>query len=283
MIGQRIPKTWIFTAFRSRLICVYLIVLALFSSPVSTLAQTANDCLLKPSADVQLAVKASGVVQTVAVRRGDPVTEGQVLLTLSDEMERVAVTIAEARALDRSNLDGIIARLAVADAQLERMKNLADGSLITRERLDQAEQDALTLKQEKRVAEAALRIAALEADRARAALSRLSLRTPLSGVVTERHLDPGEFASEQSPAITIVTLDPLLAEAWIDAEAWGRLSKGDVAEISTTRALDQRYSARIQAIDPILETVSSTFRVTLSVPNPDRALPAGLPCTLYLD
>lgn len=245
-------------------------------------AQQAQECLIKPSAEVRLSVKTAGVVASVAVARGDSVDAGQVLLTQVDDIEAANLRIAQARAADRSGLEGARARRLVAEAQLERLRQLASGSLVTRERLDEAEQNALILRQEEEAAKAALAIAELEADRARVARERLILHAPLSGVVTSRSIDPGEFASEQTPVLTIASLDPLRIEAWIDAADWGRIARGDRAEIASELDPDSRHTAVVVAVDPVLETVSSSFLVTLNLPNPGGALPAGVTCALYL-
>jgi RND family efflux transporter MFP subunit len=162
------------------------------------------------------------------------------------------------------------------------MRALADGSLVTRERLEAAEQDVLGLRQELSAAEARHRIAVLEAREAREAHARLTLTAPLDGVVTERHVDPGEFASEQAPVLSIAALDPLRVEAWIGAGYWGRVTAGDTATVRVSNAPEARHAARVTSVDPVMETVSETFRVTLELPNPDRSLPAGLPCRLEL-
>jgi membrane fusion protein, multidrug efflux system len=261
-------------------IAILPVVLSLALS--SAQAQVAQECLVKPSADVRLAVKTPGVVASVTVSRGDTVTEGQVLLTQVDDIEAANLRIAQARAADTSGVDGARARRQVAEAQLDRLKKLANSSLVTRERLDEAEQDALILRQEENAAAAALAIAGLEAERALAARDRLVLRAPLSGVITDRNVDPGEFASEQAPVLTIATLDPLRVEAWIDAAEWGRIKQGDMAEIASELDPETRRPAQIVAVDPVLETVSSTFRVTFDVPNPDGTMPAGVACLLYL-
>ncbi|SHJ60488.1 RND family efflux transporter, MFP subunit [Palleronia salina] len=258
------------------------IVFFVVSSGGSAWAQTAEDCLLEPSAELRLAVRTPGVVASVHAARGDAVGAGDVLLTQVDEVERARLNVARGRAEDRATLDGIVARLDVARAQRDRISALAEGDLVTQERLDAAEQDVLSLLQERAAAESTLRSAALEAEAARAALDQLVLRAPQAGVVTERGLDPGEFADQQSPAFTVVTLDPLHVQAWIPARYWGGVARGDVAQLSVPARGDGRLEADVIAVDPILETVSETFRVTLALPNPDSRLPAGLPCTLYL-
>lgn len=246
-------------------------------------AQGAEDCLLKPGADVQLAVQAPGVVRDVTVGRGDTVTRGDVLLTQVDRMEAAALAVAQARSEDRSAIDGVQARLAVAEAQLQRVRNLADGSLVTRERLEAAEQDALLLRQELAAARGRQRIAVLEAAEAREAHDRLILKAPIDGVVTERFVDPGEFASEQAPVLSIADLDPLLVEAWIGAAYWGHVVAGDTADVLVGNDPETRRAAWVTSVDPVIETVSETFRVTLELPNPGLRLPAGLPCRIEMD
>ena len=59
---------------------------------------------------------------------------------------------------------------------------------------------------------------------------------------------------------------------------YGRIEIGANATIFPELANVAPVSARVILIDQVLDSASNTFRVTLKLPNPGYALPAGLRC-----
>jgi multidrug efflux pump subunit AcrA (membrane-fusion protein) len=46
--------------------------------------------------------------------------------------------------------------------------------------------------------------------------------------------------------------------------------------------MDETLPARVDAIDPVIDAASDTFRVRLLLPNPGNAIPAGIRCSVAL-
>jgi multidrug efflux pump subunit AcrA (membrane-fusion protein) len=55
-----------------------------------------------------------------------------------------------------------------------------------------------------------------------------------------------------------------------------------IGEVHLNQPIDQTLPARVDAIDPVVDPGSDTFRVRLLLPNPGNAIPAGIRCSVVL-
>lgn len=262
---------------RTRLLAAALALL----SGAAAGADESVDCVIKPSRVVAVSVQTPGILATVEVERGDRVRAGDVLARQVDGPERAQLAIARRKAEDDSDVQALTERLQVARAQFERLDRLRSQNLATLERVERAESDLLAVRQDLTKSGVALELAQLEYQRAKALHDRLTVRSPIVGLVTDRQADGGEFAAEETPILTLSALDPLLVEAYLPASLYGTLAVGDRLDVVPEGALPAGL-ATIKSIDAVFEAISGTFFVTLSMPNADGARPAGLRCSLQL-
>ena len=259
-----------------------LVLLALIGPwPAWTLADDL-DCLIEPYEVVNLSSPVEGVLEKVYVDRGATVQKGQVVAKLESSLEDANVTLARARAEMDAAIKSSEARLQFSTLKASRNEKLFEKNLISAAELDEAQT-------EKRLAEMALlnaienkRLAALELERASAALLRQTIRSPINGVVVERFLSPGEYSSGQlkkdAPILKLAQIDPLRVEAFAPVSLRGKIVSGMQAKVLVEAPASISYDARVTIIDPVIDAASSTFRVRLELPNPNRRVSAGLRC-----
>lgn len=104
--------------------------------------------------------------------------------------------------------------------------------------------------------------------------SLVSVRAPLSGVITERKFNSGAGVEASTPIFAISNLSSVYIIANVPEANVGKLSIGSVAEI-TSPAIGT-INGRISYVDPRLDETSRTARVRLEVPNPAGKLRAGM-------
>lgn len=240
------------------------------------------DCLIEPHEVVNLSSPVEGVLEKVYVDRGAIVKKGQVVAQLESNLEHATVTLARARAEMDAAIKSSEERLAFSVLKLTRSEKLLEKQLISVAELDEAQT-------EKRLAEMALlnavdnkRLAELELDRATVALSRHTIRSPITGVVVERFLSPGEYTSGQfktdSPILKIAQIDPLRVEVFAPLSLRGKILVGMQAKVLIEAPMNSSHDVRVTIVDRVLDAASSTFRVRLELPNPNHRIPAGLKC-----
>jgi HlyD family secretion protein len=111
---------------------------------------------------------------------------------------------------------------------------------------------------------------------AEAQVSYSEIRTPISGVVTDRPLFPGETANSGSALVTVMDTSSLLAKVHLSQIAAQRLKLGDDASVLIA-GVDDPVPAKVSLVSPALDPGSTTLEVWLRVSNKDGKYKAGTP------
>ncbi len=109
---------------------------------------------------------------------------------------------------------------------------------------------------------------------AQAMLSYTNLRSPISGVVTERPLFPGDTAAAGTPILTVMDTSSLIAKLHVAQALVQQLQIGAEAKL-TVPGIDDPVSAKVSLISPALDPGSTTVEVWLKVANAKGKLKAG--------
>ncbi|KDE39353.1 Secretion protein HlyD precursor [Nitrincola lacisaponensis] len=222
-----------------------------FSAPVQSLELSVLSCLLEPSLDAELGVPVEGVLAKVNADRADKVEQGAILAELDLSVELAMIAMQRARE-------------SYASRRLERIQELQSGNLIPAQDVD----DIRTEQQ----------LARLELAVQQEQLKLRRVVSPFSGVIVERYADVGDLI-QKSQIFRLVKLDPLYVEVVMTLDQFGYLKPGDRYRVHLQH-LQTTHEAEVITVDPIIDAGSSTFRVRLSLENPDSRIPAGLSCTL---
>ena len=239
------------------------------------------ECLLAPRRVVDVSFPTPGIVAEVTVERGGAVRAGSVLARLDTRLEAATIRIAETRLAESATLDAARVQLELVDRQLGRTRELAQRQVATEARVEQIEAERQGALRTVREQEELKRVQALELDRARTILDLRSLKSPIDGVVVERLIQPGEYVDTRK-AIVVAEVDPLAVEVIAPAALFGRFVPGTEATIRLSPPQTGEARARVEVVDAYVDAASGTFRVRLSLPNPNRRLIAGFGCKLSI-
>jgi cobalt-zinc-cadmium efflux system membrane fusion protein len=270
----------------TRRACIALLALA---APCSAFAQASAPapaaallaCLILPDKVADLGSPVIGVVESVAVDRGDLVRKGQVLATLRAEVERANTSVVRSRADSEADLRGATAGRDLAQQRLDRARSLATQNFVSAQAVEQAESEFRIAHERMAQARDQLGTSAREVSSARAQLAQRVLRSPFDGVITERYVNPGERV-EDKPLLKLAMIQQLRVELVASTTLFGTLRVGQELSVQPDLAGAPARRARIAQIDRVLEPASNTFRLRLELPNADHGLPAGLRCKAAL-
>ncbi|WP_158508930.1 HlyD family secretion protein [Gemmatirosa kalamazoonensis] len=248
-----------------------------------------------------LGFQLAGRLAVVAPREGDHVAAGAELASLErDELlaqrdaarAQVAAAQAQLRELTagarREELAHARAALAVAtesrDAasrDVERLRPLAEQSLVSRQAFDHqrtalgiAEGEVDKAEEELRLLEngprterieaqrAALAQATATTERADALLAQTTLRAPFAGTVTVRHREPGEVMSPGLPVLTLRDLGDRWVRIYVPGDEVGRLHVGQRAAITADGYADRRYDGVVSYVASVAEFTPRNVQTT---------------------
>ncbi|MGB7352663.1 MAG: efflux RND transporter periplasmic adaptor subunit [Acidobacteriaceae bacterium] len=272
-----------------------------------------TDAVLGPVAQAAISPKITAPVKEFYVQRSSHVKAGQLLATLENQDLQAAVTDNQGAldAADATYQTEVKAQVpedfqkaeldfAQAKANLDLNKSIvasrkqlfAEGAIPGRD-LDTAE---ATLVQAQAVYDAAAqhlesmkevsRAAALKAAQgqlesargkyqgAEAQLGYSEIRSPITGVVTDRPLFDGETAAAGTPVITVMDTSALLARIHLSQPQAQILSVGDAATIDVA-GIPQPVPGKITLISPALDPGSTTVEVWVRIENPKGVLRPG--------
>ncbi|MGH7714046.1 MAG: efflux RND transporter periplasmic adaptor subunit [Gemmatimonadaceae bacterium] len=204
---------------------------------VTTTGQVRSD------AEAQLKAEVAGTVQSVHVRPGSRVTQGQVLVRLDPRPLDLAVQEAEA---------------AVAEAEVRFADDIVPDSIVTG-KAPTAEQRRIALARSGLGgAKARLEIAKLNRERA-------TITAPFAGMVDKLDVAPGERIQAGEPITTVVSLAQLRIEANVLEHDIPLIREGGVAVVSSAAAPNEIVRGRVTAVLPMVDSSTRAGRVYVRV------------------
>ncbi len=235
------------------------------------------DCLMQPSAEVELSASAPGVVREVLVDRGDRVVKGQVVARLNDEVEQTNLAIAALRATTNAAQKSREAKLGFEERRLARNANLIADSVVTEKEAEEMRSSREVAYWDAKEADEQLQLARLQLEQAKAELALREVRATIDGVVTERKHQPGE-TTNGSYIMKLAQLDPLYAETFVPAQFAAKLHIGQGVLISND-TLDKPVRGEISIIDTVADAASGVLKIRVHIGNSNYDKISGLRCT----
>lgn len=241
----------------------------------------ALDCMIQPHLVVQVGSPAPGVIDALLVERGDLVQRGQPLVQLNAHVERAALAVARERAAQTGDSTVATNSRELAQRELLRAEELHAQDYVSKTYLDKLRAEAGMADGRSDQAKEKRSLSSREAQLAAAQLDQRTVRAPITGVVLERLMSPGEYV-DQKPMLRLAAIDPLRVDVLVPAAAFGHISPGMVGRVTPEILNRSVHAATVKTVDRVIDAASNTFRVRLELPNPGHALPAGLRCKLDL-
>ena len=253
-------------------------------------------------ASISLAPKYNGRITVVYADLGDWVEEGQVLMV--QDLEDLDISIAqnaaaagaaradvrETSATYNANLSSKKNAYELASAKYERQKYLFSIGAISQDKLDSVEAEYSAAKAAYEVLanqQAGGMAAAIESkeliaakqEHATEALEKqrsdMILRAPRSGIIAYRNAEVGAMAAAGTKAFTLVDNGHINVDCTIGENDAAILQAGMEVNV-TIDALGKDFLGKIIFVSPAMDEDSKSYRVRVSLDNPDNTVKAGL-------
>ncbi len=199
--------------------------------------------------EVTLASEAPGRVDAISFDAGQRVGQGATLVRLFDGTERA----------DRA---AAISRLKFAQLQYDRSKALAPTG---------AEPEQLLQQREAELSQARATIQQIDAR-----IAQKTVRAPFPGQIGIRRVNLGQYLNPGDPVATLTALDRLYVNFTVPQQLLTRLKVGGDVTVRSDAMADREFTARINAIEPVVGGDTRNVSVQATMPNPGGALRPGL-------
>jgi len=267
-----------------------------------------------PREKADVGAKISAQIKSMSLLKNKRVRAGEVIAVLESrdlqaQRAEAVAALNEARANERSVVTGTIpktnaedqkaltdarAKVNVARATYERRRVLYEKGGISKKELEASQLDLTTAEDELRLVEqtVALRTHSLNPnDRALAAartaqaqqrvatldaqLSYATIRSPITGIVTDQFQYEGEFASAGGKLVTIADTSTVIVKAPFSDTAVAQLKTGDTATVVPTDTSAEEMHGQVTLLSRASDPASRTVEVWVTLGNSDGKLRAN--------
>ena len=204
---------------------------------------------LEADIEALVSARASGEIREIHVEEGQFVRAGDLLVTLDGE---------------RLRLDSLKTRanLAKLEQEYRRQIELNEKGLVAATNFED-------LKFRMEALRAAHELAELQ-------YSYTRIVAPISGIVVERKVKVGQTLSEGNPVMWITDPASLLARIKVPQSELGKLDVGQKASLQFDALPGLSQEAIVSRISPTVDPATGTFRVQLSMNQPQHEIAAGM-------
>lgn len=226
---------------------------------------------------VDIVPRTGGRLVTVNVQLGDAVRRGQLLAKIEDfeiveQVKQAEASLEVARATIRQRE----ADLKVAELNFDRSKNLYERQLLAKQALDDAESRFLAAQAQLDLAKAQTMQTAARLEELQINLANTRIISPVDGFVGRRNIDPGAWAAQNAPVMSVVDISRLRLVANVVEKDLRMVNVGDPANVEVDAFPGEVFKGRIARVSPVLDPATRTAPMEVEIPNPDNRLKPGM-------
>lgn len=204
---------------------------------------------LRSRQSVVLRPEVSGRITQLNFRDGDRVRKGQVLVQFDDQ-------------LPLAQIQQSVAELSIAQANHKRNQELVAQSFISQRSVDES---AANLE----VAQAKLALA-------RATAARLKIIAPFDGITGIRTVNVGDYLKDGADIVNVEDLEAIYVDFRLPERFQSKVRRGQRANVDIDALPGRKFTAVVQAIDPLLDANGRSVGVRGCIDNRQLALRPGM-------
>lgn len=209
---------------------------------------------IEANENVEIRSEVSGIVEKISFSEGTQVNKGQVLLKVNDiEL--------------RAQLSQAITRQKLASENERRAKLLLQKEAISQEEYDIASAEFRSLKSQTQLIQAQI--------------AKTTIRAPFSGKIGLRNISPGTYVTPTTIITKLVSSNQVKISFSIP-EKYASEIKNNASILFTIPNNPQKFSAKIYAIEPEIETATRTLKIRAIADNSNGKLLPGTFATIEL-
>ena len=204
---------------------------------------------LKSRQGVTLRPEVSGRITQLNFKDGERVKKGQLLVQFDDQLQLAQVKQSQAE-------------LSIAQANHKRNQELVAQNFISKRSVDES---AANLE----VAQAKLSLSQVTA-------SRLKIIAPFDGMTGIRTVNVGDYLKDGGDIVNIEDIAAVFVDFRLPERFQSKVKKGQKAQVDMDALPGRKFTAVIQAIDPLLDTNGRSVGVRACIDNRQNQLRPGM-------
>lgn len=209
---------------------------------------------IEANENVEIRSEVSGIVEKIYFTEGTNVSKGQVLVKVNDiEL--------------RAQLSQATTRQSLASENERRAKLLLQKEAISQEEYEIASAEFRSLKAQTQLIQAQI--------------AKTTIRAPFSGKIGLRNISPGTYVTPATLITKLVSSNQVKISFSIPEKYASEVENNTIIQFTIPNN-NQKYSAKIYAIEPEIETSTRTLKIRAIAENSKGTLLAGTFATIEL-
>jgi membrane fusion protein, multidrug efflux system len=204
---------------------------------------------LKSRQGVTLRPEVSGRITQLNFKDGDRVKKGQLLVQFDDQLQLAQVKQSQAE-------------LSIAQANHKRNQELVAQNFISKRSLDESA--------------ASLEVAQAKLSLSQATAARLKIMAPFDGMTGIRTVNVGDYLKDGGDIVNIEDIAAVYVDFRLPERFQSKIKKGQKAQVDMDALPGRKFTAIIQAIDPLLDANGRSVGVRACVDNRQNQLRPGM-------
>ncbi|MEM7474768.1 MAG: efflux RND transporter periplasmic adaptor subunit [Planctomycetota bacterium] len=227
----------------------------------------------------EVAASEAGAIAIAFVEQGQAVEAGQALAELQCDDLKQKKTLYELRADSKHAINSAQAIMQIHKRKKETLEPMLKSGHANQAEVEKAKMDFAAAEAEWQAAKQASEENRIEVKLIQAEIEKRTVRSPISGVVTEVHCKAGEFLSSAEPKFaTVAELKRLRVRFYLLASEVAELRNGQEVHVAVGES-QEAVSAQVDFVSPITDPDSGTTRVEVVFENSSLRHRSGSPCT----
>jgi len=198
---------------------------------------------------VMLRPEVGGRVSQVLFKDGQKVKKGQILVQFDDQLP--AAQMAQSKA-----------ELSIAQANHTRNQELVAQNFISKRSLDESD--------------AALQVALAKLALAQATLQRFKVLAPFDGTAGLRQINVGDYLKDGTDMVNVEDIEAVLLDFRLPERFQAKIKQGQKAQVTMDALPGRKFTAVIQAIDPLIDANGRSVGVRGCIDNRQMQLRPGM-------
>lgn len=204
---------------------------------------------LRSRRGVVLRPEVSGRITQLNFTDGQRVRKGQVLVQFDDQLPLAQVQQSQAE-------------LSIAQANQKRNQELVAQNFISQRSLDESA--------------ANLQVAQAKLSLAQATAARLKILAPFDGIAGIRQVNVGDYLKDGADIVNIEDIDAVFVDFRLPERYQSKVRQGQVAVLDIDALPGRKYTAQVQAIDPLIDANGRSVGVRACIDNRQLQLRPGM-------
>ena len=226
---------------------------------------------------VDVAAQREGVIASIKADVGTQVHRGDLLAEIDNRQLLTDTDAAEARVrYMQFQLEHFAAEIKLRQTDLDRDEAMYKAELITAQQVEHSRYAVESQKFEEQRERESLKTAQDSLKSLQLELDKTRITAPFDGVVARRYVRAGQKVALNDRLFWVTAMAPLSVRFTVPQEFFGKLHNGNEVSVASSASPEQRHSARVTSVSPVVDPASGTLEVQALVSGGSPDLVPGM-------